>query len=207
MFESEESIVPDQICDKVSKKTGDYFEYDLNKKLIVYGSFSKDKAHGLFLYFGGNQRVERSTHFRKGEMNGPAKSYYSNGQLRLSTDYKRGLKDGEIFGFYIDGGRLFTGKYKKDKMIGQRMYFDVKGKPANGDMSWRHENGVIKLNGKCINGLPEGVFDHFNEDGELILRVSYEKGLPHGAYIVYEKNKELRRDCYEFGRFVRNQCN
>lgn len=206
MYESEGLSEISDIKNALPKRSGDYFEYDLNKKLIVYGNFSKDEAHGLFLYFGGNQKVERSTHFKKGKMSGPAKSYYSNGQLRLSTDYKGGLKDGEILGFYIDGNRLFTGKYKKDRMIGQRMYYDVKGRPANGEMSWRHENGVIKLKGKCKNGLPDGVFEHFNEEGDLILRVSYVKGLPHGAYIVYESNKEVKREYYEYGRFVKNQC-
>ena len=134
------------------------------------------------------------------------KHYYSNGQLRLSTDYKKGLKHGEILGFYIDGTRLFTGKYKKDKMIGIRMYYNVDGKPANGEMIWRHENGVVKLTGKCVEGKPNGRFTHYDESGELSLQVDYLNGLPDGAYIKYENGEVIFKDCYKLGKLTRRPC-
>ena len=188
------------------EKEGDYFEYDENKELIIYGSYEKNLENGLFLFFGETGKVVRSTHFEKGKLNGQAKHYYSNGQLRLSTDYKKGLKHGEILGFYIDGTRLFTGQYKKDKMIGQRNYFDVDGRPANGEMIWRHENGAIKLTGKCINGMPNGRFSHYDEKGELTLQVDYLHGIPDGAYIQYEYGIVVRKDCYKLGKPTNKHC-
>ncbi len=188
------------------EKNGDYFEYDDEKRLVIYGNYEKNKEEGLFLFFGEDGRVIRSTHFSKGKLDGQAKHYYSNGQLRLSTDYKNGQKHGEILGFYIDGTRLFTGKYKKDKMIGVRMYYGVDGKPANGEMTWRHENGVTKLTGKCVQGKPDGRFTHYDEAGEMSLQVDYLNGLPNGAYIKYENGEVLQKDCYKLGKFTRRPC-
>ena len=185
------------------QKNGDYLEYDDKQRLRIYGSYVKGKEEGLFLYFDTLGNLRRSTHYLKGLMEGEAKNYYYNGNLRLSQDYKKNLKDGEIFGYYISGARLYTGKYKKGKMLGQRWYYNEKGEPLDGYNEWFHENGVLKLKGTCINGLPEGRFTHFNDKGELELYVDYKKGLPHGAYIKFTNGKVEYKDCYNMGKYNR----
>lgn len=187
-------------------KNGNYFEYNEDRKIIIYGSYESNKEEAIFIYFDPEGQVKRTTHFKKGKLNGQSKNYYSNGQLRLSQDYKNGLKHGEILGFYLDGTRLFTGSYKKGKMIGQRMYFDVKGKPASGEMIWRHENGTTKLTGKCINGLPDGRFTHYDENGIITLQVDYRKGLPDGAYIKYKNGEVEYKECYVLGKHKMRGC-
>ena len=208
VFESKENAIePDGNNPHTwPEKHGDYFEYDDQKRLIIYGNYEKNKEEGLFLFFSDDGRVVRSTHFRKGKLDGQAKHYYSNGQLRLSTDYKNAQKHGEILGFYIDGTRLFTGKYKKDKMIGLRMYYGVDGQPANGEMVWRHENGSVKLTGKCVDGRPQGRFTHYDEKGEMTLQVDYLNGLPDGAYLKYENGQVVQKDCYKLGKYTSRPC-
>ena len=207
MFETKKGSGPfTEALKKEIIKEGNYFEYDMDKRIVIYGSYVNNKEDAIFIYFDSFGKVKRTTHFIKGKLNGQAKNYYSNGQLRLSQDYKKGLKHGEILGFYIDGTRLFTGKYKKDKMIGQRMYFDVKGNPANGEMTWRHENGSTKLTGKCVNGMPEGRFTHYDEKGVVTLQVDYTRGLPNGAYIKYKNGVVEYKECYILGKHTLRKC-
>jgi len=187
-------------------KNGDYFEFSENKNIVIYGNYDNDKEEALFIYFDASGGIKRTTHFKNGKLNGQSKNYYLNGQLRLSQDYKNGMKHGEILGFYMDGTRLFTGKYKKNKMIGQRMYFDVKGRPANGEMTWRHENGAIKLTGKCVNGMPDGRFTHYDENGIVMLQVDYTRGLPDGAFIKYKNGEVEYKDCYVLGKYRIRGC-
>jgi antitoxin component YwqK of YwqJK toxin-antitoxin module len=192
---------------KSTKPNGWYVHYNIDSSLNFLGHYKNGKREGLFIHFDENRLVERSEHFKKDKLEGPAKEYYSNSQVRTSTDYKKGKKHGDLFGYYMDGTKLYHGKYKKDRMIGQRMYWDHKGNPAEGDMKWYHENGVLKLTGKCVKGLPDGRFTHFDENGEMILTVDYKNGIPHGAYKVYDgEGNMIRKDCYYLGKYNQNHC-
>ncbi len=122
--------------------------------------------------------------------------------------YVEGFKDGEWT--YTVGNTKETGKYFEGEKQGvwRTTYLDNR-KTAfegeylngieNGSFSFYYENGQIKRRGRYQLGVKEGLWEYFNDDGSARLTIKYENGKEveyNGVKITYGKraDRELEEE-------------
>ena len=71
---------------------------------------------------------------------------------------------------------------------GGLLYAPNKEKPFSGSVFDLYDNGQKKLNGRYRNGIKNGKWKWWNEDGGLDSTGSYKKGLMHGKWTSWYKN-------------------
>jgi len=72
------------------------------------------------------------------------------------------------------------------------LYATNDDKPYTGSVFDFYENGQKKLDGRYRNGIKNGKWKWWNEDGGLDSTGSYKNGLMHGKWIYYHKNGNIR---------------
>lgn len=83
-------------------------------------------------------------------------------------------------------------------------YYEVEGKKKTlvGE-KWYHDNGILNLEGKIVNGKREGRFLGYYPDGKLMSVGSFKNGLREGRGIIYHNNGKISIDgIYEHGKQV-----
>ena len=75
---------------------------------------------------------------------------------------------------------------------GGLLYKANDNKPFSGSVFEFYENGTEKLNGRYRNGLKNGKWTWWNEDGGTDSTGSYKKGLMHGQWEFYFSNGNLK---------------
>jgi antitoxin component YwqK of YwqJK toxin-antitoxin module len=115
------------------------------------------KAHGKFIDYAFNGKVEHEVNYKNGEQDGADISYDSEGNVRGKTFYSAGKENGpkkqqysdyELTANYIDG------KY-------------------DGDYSEIYTNGNVKVTGHYTNGKKEGTWEFGKKDGNKIRTEEY----------------------------------
>ena len=75
---------------------------------------------------------------------------------------------------------------------GEVLYAPNNNKPFSGSVFEFYENGTEKLNGRYRNGIKNGKWKWWNEDGGLDSTGSYKNGLMHGQWEFYFSNGNLK---------------
>ncbi|MFA5420377.1 MAG: hypothetical protein WC341_18125, partial [Bacteroidales bacterium] len=84
------------------------------------------------------------------------------GDTRSEGNYSEGLRTGIWKTFYQDGMLAFEGKYVDDL--------------PNGKHQWWWPDGKIKKEAEFVMGRRSGELKKFNEDGTLLIVISYKAG-------------------------------
>lgn len=137
-------------------------------------------------YFENGAIMEESTYL-KDILHGERKIYYENGELQILEKYKNGNFDGLYQAYYNTGQVELEGKYINGSMNGLWTRFYETGEKMevvafeeneeNGPFTEYHANGQLKAKGAYQNGDNEqGELQLFNEDGQVIKKMSCENG-------------------------------
>lgn len=131
---------------------------------IVEDGFMKDGLkQGPWLTYERPWNFPKTlTHYEKGVVNGIYLSFSPTGQIDLKTFYK----DNKLDGPWI--------RYKSGRKEASATY-------VNGELHgvYREYMALLQKLEKEIyykNGLQDGLFRHFNSDGQIILEYTYKKG-------------------------------
>lgn len=57
----------------------------------------------------------------------------------------------------------------------------------NSELAFVYQNGVLLEKGVLKNGKREGVWQSFNEKGNIVTEASFSKGVKNGVWIVYDQ--------------------
>lgn len=128
------------------------------------------------------------------------KKFYEDGQLKsISPVNQSGLKDGEVVTYYPNGNVLNKANYKNGIRVGKNLvYFEnsrVKIKEyyndeglVDGSYEEFFENGQLNITGQFKRGLKEGVWKEFYENGNLYEENFFELNQLDGMQKVYHPN-------------------
>ena len=157
--------------------------YFVSGKLEQKGKYRQGgRQHGEWVWYFEDGETHRIENFRKGEEDGEIIEYDSTGQVVLKGQYYDGLEDGEWFlqsGDYKEEGKFIEGRrhgewvhtyLTTDEVAYEGEYIEGL---EDGKHTWYYENGKKKLEGKYEMGMRQGDWRRFDENGLLILTISY----------------------------------
>lgn len=105
-----------------------------------------------------------------------------------------GLKQGVWKKYFSNGTPRYIGQFKDDKPYGEFIYYSpyefvlAKTRFVNPEVSYTtmfHKNGEQRAFGKNVKEKKDSTWTYYNEEGELISTVDYQKGEKHGWEVTY----------------------
>jgi antitoxin component YwqK of YwqJK toxin-antitoxin module len=105
---------------------------------------------------------------KNGKIEGEYKMYWMNGQLKEIVNYKNGNKVGDEEHYYSNGQK---------SLICKHIINENNNSKQNGSVIEYHYNGVVKATYNIIDDEYDGVYEEFDEQGDLIEFSEYIKGV------------------------------
>ncbi len=183
---------------------GKYIEYFLNGNIYAEGNYKDNFKTGYWKnYFFNKQLKNEGAYDEKGRKVGLWKSYYSNGVIEQQDNYSlNGKQNGESKYYNKYGDLLYTYTFKNELLTEITCYNKEKkeiGKfpEKRGIVEFKlfSADGKVTLLGKLKNGLKEGLWKKYDENGILIYEENYEKGEYEGNVKNYYKNGNISTYC------------
>jgi antitoxin component YwqK of YwqJK toxin-antitoxin module len=177
--------------------------------LLMKGFMREGKADSLFVGYqilsdDTKKESYRST-FKNGFKEGEETEFNDNGTLKYLRNYKYGLLDGLFRHLDEDGNTLNEGYYKKGKKVDAWIEADPERRIAiyqnyhNDKLigyTWTsyYANGKLFISGSYDSkDRKQGIFEIYDQDGELMSTESYRNGKLHGYLISYYKGKPIKK--------------
>lgn len=161
---------------KEGREEGEGYEYDTTGTIITIIDF---KA-------GFMKKIEKINRQNKeGLKEGMWKEFYPNMVLKNECTYMEGKRNGYLKEYNIKGELLNTTKYVDDKIIEnapELAKLDLK--------STYYSDGTVQSTGTFKNGVPEGTFREFSEDGKVTSAKIYKDGNVIAEGVYDNANKE-----------------
>jgi antitoxin component YwqK of YwqJK toxin-antitoxin module len=129
---------------------------------IAEGKYLNQKKTGEWNYFL-NDKIVGTENYENGEKNGLSKRWFSTGQLLEEANWKNGKLDG-MYRTYFQNGKVYLEcKYK----MGLR----------NGPFKTFFTDGTPELDAFYTNDVQDKSWLYYNEKGELLYTLKYDKGV------------------------------
>jgi antitoxin component YwqK of YwqJK toxin-antitoxin module len=146
--------------------------------------------------------------YKNGQLEGVAREYDESGKIVKGVVFKEGkliasgiVDDRGLFQdrwkeFYSDGTTLKAeGRYRNGKRVGEWQFFFQGGEleqvgsfnnngEYHGEWVWYHPNGQKHIEQTYENGLAEGLFKEFSDDGKIVAEGEYVEGERHGNWAI-----------------------
>ena len=182
---------------------GEYSEFYPSGQLKSKGRYKDDVSDGNFEMFSESGTLSATYTFVAGKLEGIAYFYRENGELWFSEEYDDDIKNGEYREYY-EGGSLKThGTYRNGFKFGKWAFstekvvnptLDIIVVPhsvamvnygelmtENGESAQFHKNGYVESAGLRKNGLKDGSWKFYDEEGGMVRTVEYEDGKELGS--------------------------
>ena len=154
---------------------------------VVRAHYRDGQRHGDWSRHAADGSLLAERHYRNGEAQGVWKTYDENGELTARVHYRDGDRQGEMFEVEPDGHRILA-HFKDDRLHGRY----VESSPA----------GYPLLEGQYRDGLREGRFVKYNEEGQVERISPYRGGAANGEGWFRDRQGELVPARWEKGRLV-----
>jgi len=134
--------------------------------------------------------------------NGIDKDYYPNGNLQTELTYVNGVRHGPFKAYHENGKLAVEGEFYQDRHYGlittyyesgvknAQIEYDYLHRQVGDSIAW-HENGNIKGKSKMVDGLAQGLCEHFHENGQLSIRFKAVDGEIDGLFEEFDENGTL----------------
>ncbi len=140
------------------------FVYKYQGKKQIEGQFENNKQVGEWTYTPG-KKFKIVGKYVEGKKEGEWK-YFSNDKQISVMNYQNGMLNGKSFGYYENGNLACELSYEKGNRVGtKKVYYPNQNVKEIFDYS---SNGFLKK---------------FNENGDIILSIDYNNGLPYNLYV------------------------
>ncbi len=169
------------------KRIGEWVFYHPNKKIEQKGKYDKKgKAQGPWKWYYESGNILREENYLNDRQDGIMTEYDDAGKVITKGEYIDGYKEGEWFLELQDYRE--EGTYKGDKRDGAwKHYFlntskvryegkYIDGTP-DGMQVYYYENGKERQTGKYVGGLKEGDWKFYDEQGFLILIITFKNDI------------------------------
>jgi uncharacterized protein len=164
-----------------NRKTGLWKFYNQDEKVEQTGNFNNDRPDGIWKWYFENGSLLREEEYFQGQRDGTYTEYSRSGDIIAQGQYSDGERNGEWkfkSGNNIEEGKFIIGlrdgvwkSYYSDGQLRFKGNF-VQG-TADGEHIYYHENGRVKEDRYYQSGLKDKTWKKFDEDGTLILTITY----------------------------------
>jgi antitoxin component YwqK of YwqJK toxin-antitoxin module len=144
-----------------------------NGNLEIEGFVENGKKTGMWIQYGADGDIALINHYVNGMMEGTAMRMSFRNQVDLRTTYKQNELDGP-YTAYKFGKVIETREYKNGKLNGTTRTYD--------DRTFK-----IKQEVQYKDGLQDGYFKYYDENGNVSLEYQYKNGEKISGGIVEEK--------------------
>jgi uncharacterized protein len=177
---------------------------DLNGPVVYYypsgkvqltGTFMKGNRHSDWKWTYENGTTETTGSYNNGKETGLWKYYYDNGVLQKEENYENGAKKGS-YRYFDREGKIYADIFVKGGKIDAYKYYDkagkviTEGKTNGGRLHYvfysASRNRIIE--GDYVNGLEDGTWKYYYQNGALEYELPYSKGKREGVMKYYYKN-------------------
>jgi antitoxin component YwqK of YwqJK toxin-antitoxin module len=153
-------------------------------QLEQVGAYKNGVPDSLWTWYHANSTIKRTENYYNGLQDGMTVEYDSEGKIISQGEYIEGKKDG--LWIYNSGDSREEGKYSDDlrngtwKVFYQDGTLQFEGKFVddlpNGKHVWYWDNGKIKQEGEYVMGRKSGDWKKYDEQGLLIIEISFRGG-------------------------------
>lgn len=150
---------------------GSYQEFTPTGKVVVSGSYARDRKHGWWRQWTDVGTLVLEQHWRKGKLDGVVKKYDGR-QLASEANFKAGKSHGSYTEFRGAKPSL-TGQFVDDRRDGTWTSYDSEGnvmltatyKDGVLQGPWRQRLGEVVLEGEMVAGRRAGTWTRTDRDG------------------------------------------
>lgn len=169
---------------KNNLREGNWLFYFNNGNTEQVGSYRNGKETGIWKWYYSTGELLKEENYFKGKKEGISTEYAKNGEILMDGGYVENEKEGEwkikindftakgnyvgdfrngIWKYYYDNNNLlFQGEFIQGNPEGKHMYF--------------YPDKKVKEEQHFVNGIPDKHWKKFDEEGNLIVTITYEKG-------------------------------
>ena len=131
--------------------------------LASQGNYIDTKRDSVWLFYGQNRSLLSRIEYHDGKRNGIEQKFFSeNGGIAEEITWKDDQKEGPWKQYFVNGQLKFSAYCVDDKLEGAYTSFYPDGKKEN--------EGFFR------NGLPDGEWIRYNDNGEYVATIKYENG-------------------------------
>ena len=133
------------------------------------GKYLNGLKDSIWLYYYDTGQIKMFIQYSQGKtiiedyQNGEFIVYFDSGLPNTVYHYKNGKKEGEFIEYYNNGHRELVPKEKENDYDPDQYEEIISG----------HQ---VKIEGQYLQGKPEGEFNYYDEDMNLIKKEIYENG-------------------------------
>ncbi len=164
-----------------NKRSGQWKFYTTAEKVEQTGSYNNGRPDGLWNWYYDNGSLLKEEEYFQGQRDGASTEYSATGDIIAQGQYSDGEKNGQWkfkTGDMTEEGKYIIGlkdgvwkSYYGNGKLKSRTNF-VQGNP-DGQQIFYYENGKVKEEQYFKMGIREKTWKKFNEDGSIILVISY----------------------------------
>ncbi|RLD78420.1 MAG: hypothetical protein DRJ15_11590 [Bacteroidetes bacterium] len=143
-------------CSDVEKT---YWENGNIKSELPY---KNAKLNGTAIWYYEDGTVQMEVPYEDDEIKGTSIRYHDNGRKELEETYINNVRQGKAVAYSYPGKRIEQKYYVNDTLHGK--YY-----------KW-HGNSELQISGELVNGLFEGTWLYYDDEGDLIGEGKYESG-------------------------------
>jgi antitoxin component YwqK of YwqJK toxin-antitoxin module len=180
-------------------REGEWKLFYASGELFGQGSYVDGLRDGIWQFYNRDGTLAQEGSYRAGEFHGNWIWYYPDGSLHRKEAYRKGEEDGLFQEWNLDGELLLEGDYVEGEKQGfwfsQINDHKEEGVYIDGmrDGEWTHwyDNGQKQFRGSYLLGDPIGRHLEWNRDGTRRWLGEYEAGLANGDWIYYSDNNQI----------------
>lgn len=202
--------------DASGKRQGHWIKMDSTGHKAYEGQFKDNIPQGTFKYFFPGGAVKAVSVFSEDGKTTTTTTYFPSGKKNAEGKYVNEKKDGlwRFFSEY-DESLVSEEMYTAGKKNGQSKTFFA-GKNVAEMITWKnglkegpwiqyYDDGATKLQGNYTNDLKEGAFSVFYPTGQKFNIGQYVKDYPDGKWFTYDLDgKLISTDFYEHGQLIKS---
>jgi antitoxin component YwqK of YwqJK toxin-antitoxin module len=164
------------------KVSGEFLEFDGNKKLRKQLFYEQDRLHGLQKGFHPQGGIQFSFEYVNGTRTGLQEEWFINGQRETRGFYVEGVPNGLFEFWYLNGNKRAQEAFK----MGQ----------AEGSFFYWHENGTRGCSETWAQGKKVDKAFVWNSLGTLIRQEEWKEGLENGAWKEWDTFGKKKSECF-----------
>ena len=141
--------------------------------LEIEGFVENDKKVGMWIQYTPDGDIQLINHYVDGLLEGTAMRMTFRNQVDLRMNYKQGKLDGPWTSYKF--GKITEERlYKNDKLDGMTKTYNTR--------NWK-----LKQEAEYKNGVQDGIFRYYDEEGTLSLEYTYKNGEKVSGGIIEQK--------------------
>lgn len=186
---------------------GEWKWYYPSGKLKSEGTYLFGDREGEWKDYFESGQLKSLIHYENGKAHGEKTVYFFDGVIEAKTPYFQGEINGKRYFYDYDGNIDHIRFYDQGYIVGYS-YLDAEGKELDmtpitketADVVSYFPNGKVSRKYQMVNGLFEGEYTKYNDDGSVRSRTIYSEDNAIGKDQDYYKNGQLKSEqTFSFG--------